>query len=381
MVSRKIYLRKDWHVNTPRFSKRIRDKITYRMKINKKLLLLLIPVAIIGFIINKSKSDGIPVTTTEVKRGEVKQTVSASGEINSNQTASLSFPSGAQITEVTVKEGDTVSKSQILVKGNSISEYNTYAQNLNALSQAKSNLETFKEQYKADPDAVSVYNDNIYWEKYNYYQKAVNSAEAQVFISQKSLSDKVINAPFDGIVTKIYFKISEQATASSPVIVISNPKDLYFLAEIDEADYGKIALEQSTIIDLDSFVRTPFQGKVSELAKFAQKNLAGNTVFKIKIGLPLSLSDKAVIGMHGDIEISTNTKTAVLFLDSSAITSEEDSRFVFKLMSGKAIKNNITVGLETDLDTEIISGISEGDTIIFPKNGTIKDGTQVSVIK
>ena len=351
------------------------------MRLNKKFFLLLIPILIIGFIVYKSKTAGIPVTVTTVKRGEVKQTVSASGDITSNQTASLSFPTSTQITEILVNEGDTTTKGQILVKGNSSSEYNSYTQSLNALEQAKSNLNSFKEQYKSDPDTIGVYNEKIYWDKYNYYQEAISSAQAQVNQSAKSLGDKTIRAPFNGIITKIYYKAQEIASATSPVIVIANPHELYFSAEIDEGDYGKIAHGQTVTIDLDSYPENKFTGSVMELTNFAQKNASGNTVFKIKIKLPEELLAKASVGMHGDIEIATSIKTDVLYLDSTSILTENDKKFVFKLEGGKAIKREITVGLETDLDTEVLAEVAENDTIIYPKNGTVKDGIRVIVIR
>jgi len=352
-----------------------------KLRIRKKLLLLLIPILIIGFIVYKSKTSGVPVTVTTVKKGEVKQTVSSSGEITSNQTASLSFPTGAQITEFLVKEGDTITKGQILVKGNLLTEYNSYTQSVSSLEQARSNLKSFMEQYKINPDAIAVYNDKIYWDKYNYYQEAINSAQAQVNQSAKSLGDKTIYAPFKGLVTKIYYKASEVATATSPVIVVSNPNDLYFLSEIDEADFGKIALNQKVLINLDSFPQKEFTGFVLELANFAQKNTSGNTIFKIKIKLPEELLTKTAVGMHGDIEIATNVKTGVLYLDSTSILTENDKKFVFKLQNGKAVKKEITVGLETDLDTEVLTEVAENDTIIYPKNGIVKDGIRVTIVK
>jgi macrolide-specific efflux system membrane fusion protein len=349
------------------------------MKLNKKFLLFLIPLFIIGFVFYQIQNSGVPATTTKVRKGTIKQTISASGEIGSDQVASLSFPLGAQISKILVKESDFVKKSQVLIKGNSVSEYNSYIQSQSALDQAKSNLETFKEQYKTNPDAIGVYNEAIYWEKYNYYQKGVESAQNGLNISAKSLGDKLIYAPFDGIITKINYKENEQASAGSPVIVISNPSNLYFLAEIDEGDFGKLENNQNAQISLDSFPQETFLGGVSNLPKFATKNATGNTIFEVKIKLPENLLSKSAIGMHGDIEITTKEKSQILFLDSTAIVKEEGAAFVYLVESKKAKKQSVQVGLETDLDTEIISGVSENQIVVFPKNGIIKDGTKVKI--
>jgi len=349
---------------------------------SKKILIIISVVAILlGFFIYRKTTEGISVNTTTVKRGEVKQIVSASGEVTSENYGDFSFPLSSKITAIKVKEGQEVKKGQELIKADLINEYNTYLQSLASLEQAKSSLNTFKEQYKVNPDAISVYNDKIYWDKYNYYNSAVDQAQSQINIALKALGDKTIRAPFDGIVTKIFYKEGEITSPASPVVSMTNQSQLFFLAEIDESDFGKIKEKQKAKIDLDSFPDQSFTGEIYELVKFASKNSSGNSVFKIKISLPDNIKPNITIGMKGDTEITTVALGNVLYLDSSAIFTENDKYFVFYEQGGKVVKKEVQVGLKTDLDTEIISGINEKEKVIFPKNGTIKEGIKVKIAK
>ncbi|MDD5623926.1 MAG: hypothetical protein PHI23_04430, partial [Candidatus Peribacteraceae bacterium] len=71
------------------------------------------------------------------------------------------------------------------------------------------------------------------------------------------------------------------------------------------------------------------------------------------------------IGMTGDAEIITGERKDVLLTPSRAvIQSEGNGKIVRVLEDGKVIEKPVTIGMESDTDAEVVSGLTEGETVI-----------------
>jgi len=210
-------------------------------------------------------------------------------------------------------------------------------------------------------------------EDVDYYRSLVTQAEAQVAAVQSRLSDRVIVAPVDGIVTQVNNTVGETSSLASPVLVML-PNDPYYVeVDISEADIAKVKVGDKASFTLDAYGSdNNFTGVVMSVEP-AETVISGVIYYKVKISY--DKTDKEVkSGMTANIDITTASKDNVLFVPQRAVKSK-DGKKVIDVMVVKA-KNQIetkevTVGLKGDNGMiEILSGLSDGDeVVVYTKNG------------
>ena len=71
---------------------------------------------VVAFSVTKDRRNKIPVQTQKVARRDLVSTVSASGEIKPKKFVNVAADVSGRITELNVKEGDTVRRGQMLAR-------------------------------------------------------------------------------------------------------------------------------------------------------------------------------------------------------------------------------------------------------------------------
>jgi HlyD family secretion protein len=143
-------------------------------------------------------------------------------------------------------------------------------------------------------------------------------------------------------------------------VTIVDPESLYFSAEVDEQDVGKVAVGQAVKVKLDSFEGQVFSGTIADIGFEAQTSSTGATVFPVKMKFEKEALEKLRIGMNGDAEIIFEVKENVLKLPVDAVV---DGEVVQK--SGDEEKTvKIETGIEGETEVEIMSGLNEGDKVL-----------------
>jgi len=83
------------------------------------------------------------------------------------------------------------------------------------------------------------------------------------------------------------------------------------------------------------------------------------------------------VGMNGDAEIITQKKEGVLLIPASAVWQREDKNYVWKVVGGKAKKQEVKIGSEAEDSVEILGGLVEGEMVISEKVSQIKEGQEI----
>lgn len=199
---------------------------------------------------------------------------------------------------------------------------------------------------------------------------AVAIAQAQYNTALANAADAQITAPVDGIITAVNGDIGEQATAGSSMITLLGTSDQFeIVMDIPEADIAKVHTGQQSDVTFDAFGDDRvFNGKILTVNP-AEKLIEGVVFYEAKIILDATADLTALkSGMSANVTIHTNAVTGALFIPKRAILEDANGKYVRipTNTTGAFDRRSVTVGLYgDDGSAEILSGLSEGETVII----------------
>ena len=213
-------------------------------------------------------------------------------------------------------------------------------------------------------------------------QAGVKAAQAQLAAAEVRLEDTIIRAPLSGIVTQKYANVgafvtpttsastSASATSSSIVAVA---RGLEVLAQVPEADLGRIKQGQQVEVVADAFPDQVFKGRVRLIAPEAVVE-QGVTSFQVRVTLDTGI-DKLRSGLNVDLTFLGDRVSDALVLPTVAILTENGTTGV--LIPDKNNKpqfREVTIGAQIQDKTQILAGVKEGDRVFvdLPKDYKIE---------
>lgn len=306
--------------------------------------------------------------------------------IKANQLlASVSEVLAATVPNASIPQATLDSKKTTIetTRAATASQLTTILNQKQAIVDARNSFSTYSIAYdKAvrDLDAARVNADSsvkikqaAYEQALANYQSKINPPrEVDVAAYRAALAQAVaardkaiIRAPIDGVVTKVNKKVGETASSADTVIQLLTPH-YEIKVDIPETDVSKLGVSNPVEVTLDAF---------GEDTKFAGSILAidpGSTevqdVVYYKVTIALADTDKPIKpGMTANVAIKTDSRENTLFVPSRTIrTRDNGGKYVRVLENGQEKEVDVKIGIRADgAETEILEGLSEGQTIII----------------
>jgi HlyD family secretion protein len=134
-------------------------------------------------------------------------------------------------------------------------------------------------------------------------------------------------------------------------------------AQINESDMPKLAVGQRALISLDAFPGQTINGTVITLPSsvVTQQGVVADKNTKIQVDWT---RPGAQLGMNARVQIVVQRKDDVLLVPTQAIRTVGKRRFVEYMDGNVKRSRNVEIGISTDVDTEIVSGLDEGMSIL-----------------
>lgn len=367
------------------------------------------------------KKEGTNVTAEKVQKRTIIEIVNASGKIYPEIEVKVSPDISGEITELTVLEGDSVKKGQVIARiyadiysiqanqaASGVAQSQAQVANsqaaLDALSaQLDQSEKTYNMQKQLFDDKVISRNEfnlaeaNYRSAKANYNaakqgirggQAAVQTAQASLAKANKDLSRTAVLAPMDGVVSLLSVKKGERVVGSNmmagtEMLRIADMAKIEIRVDVSESDISKVHLGDSSIVTVDAYSDRKFKGLVTQIASSnngaaTQSALANTstdvTNYKVYIRLlPDSYSDLAGRGsypfrpgMTASADIQTKTHVNVLSVPINAVTTREVNDSTNKKPGAKAEEGE-------DANTSNAAA-DELDVVVFlaDKDGVVK---------
>ena len=220
--------------------------------------------------------------------------------------------------------------------------------------------------------------------------KASLSAAEQASIASKAALDKDkamfayarMTAPFDGVVTKIYAYTgallpagTSSAKAESALCQLSQNNLLRLVIPVPERAVSEIRDGQSLEVDVSGLKKT-FTGKI---ARFSDQIDPATRTMHTEVTVP-NPTFELVPGMYASVRIPLHSAANVLTIPVQAIQFTGAGQGVALIVNPqkRLEKREVKLGLQTAAEAEVLSGLSEGDTVVFGEQNQFKDGQLVS---
>ena len=345
----------------------------------KKTIAILSVILLFAFWrINSARKAKFTIETSEIKKGKLIESISASGEIKADKYANMSFPTSGKISWLGVKEGDSVRKWQGLASLDRTPLDAAYQQARSNLRKYEANLDYVHDSLKGKEKTETYAERNTRTTaetSHDYYHDALRTAEY-------NLKNAVLVAPFNGIVTNFAEGISEgiNISFSTTVFSVVDPKTIYFDADVGETDVTKLKVGQKASIKLDAYPDEEIEAKIERIGFESITTSTGGTGYKVRISLPENDNMKFRLGMNGDVNFIIDEKENVITVPQTAIGEEGDTSYVWIIdSSSRARKTLVETGSSSIDEIEIKSGLEEGEIIIIRPLSKLRDGDKVKV--
>jgi HlyD family secretion protein len=207
-------------------------------------------------------------------------------------------------------------------------------------------------ELKSAPDPIEVRNLEL----------TVQQRKDALTSAQLEYANYYIRAPFDGVIGKSSVnKYDEVSSGTTIASLITKQK----IAEItlNEVDVAKVKVGQKAVLTFDAIDGLTISGAVAEVDSIGT---ASQGVVSYGVKIIFDTQDARIkSGMSVSAVIITDVKTDVIMVPSSAVKSDDSGDYVQIFDSSNQVKDvSITTGLSDDLNTEVMSGLVEGDKII-----------------
>lgn len=332
---------------------------------NKKSVLTLsvvIIIAALGFMAYRqisAKKAAVETPATEtavVQRGELSVTVDVSGSIVPRVEIGLALSSGGRVTETLVTEGERVEAGQTLLRLDTKDLEWQVEQARLSVSIAEYDLSDARDDYWEESDQVK--------------RVKAKLEQAQISLQQAEwrLEQATLVAPFSGVVTSLLVESGEMAGNSQTVLTLSDLSSLDVEVNVDETDVARIAMRTPVSVTVDAFPGAELSGEIIEISSSADVQ-SGVVLYPVTVRLdPTDLSIRP--GMTVNIIVTIEKRENTLFVPFRAVETEGGLAYVTRVTASgrEAERVAVTLGLITDTQVEILSGLNEGDVVTVYAN-------------
>ena len=369
-----------------------------KLKKSQKIAVVVVFAGVLLFLswrILGKKSQQPQYQTAKVEKGTIVWTVSASGSVVSANIFEVTTQATGMVKKVYVADGEKVKAGQKIMeieldlvgKQKNASAWSTYLSAKNNLESAKATLWSLnsamwqanqkfindaveRELPENDPTYIQENSDWLAAEaKYKNQQAVVSQAEAAVNNAWLSyqLTSPIITAPVSGTISGLNFVpgmvIGSFSTGTSQRVAVIRTEGTPIASfNLSELDVPVVKPGQKATIKLDSLPEKTFTGKVMSVDRLGTTS-SGVTNYPVIVQFDTE-SDEVLPNMAALVNIIIETKDNVLLVPSSAIQKQNGQNIVTVLENGKERQKQVEVGISSDTQTEIISGLSEGEVVI-----------------
>ena len=364
-----------------------------------KIIQPLLAAAVLTSLMACGKQTGTSLETVKAERGELTETVTATGTIESVTQVDV----GTQVTGIIDKLYADYNTE--VTKGQLIAEIEKTLLESD-LRSAEANVESARLTYEYnltnynrdkalhDKQLISDYEFQTSKKELEVSKTAYDKAKADKVRAAKNLNYAEIYSPIDGIV------ISREVEVGQTVVSNMNVANLYTIADldnmqvignVDEADIGQVKVGQSVKFTVDAYPDEAFEGKVTQVR--LNPTTESNVVTYEVVVAAANPEHKLIPGLTANLIIYTLRESDVLLLPAKAFTfspvASDDAnlpqpsgdarslnlgdrqRCVWVVSDGKLSPVAVTIGAGNGMMTQVVSGLPENATVAVGYSTTV----------
>ncbi len=272
------------------------------------------------------------------------------------QVNSDEYPMDAPVTVETI-EGETVGEGILEInKPMAVSAYGGTVKGLAWNVEVGQYLERYDVIARIDWDETPLYYDND--KALREFAKAKTALE-QAREDQEALT---IVAPCDGRIASIDVEAGDSVSAGTQVMsIVETDAGMQLILQVDELDIPLVQAGQAVTLSVDALPDVALTGTVEKIAPLGNTQTSVTT-YDVYVTLTGEVDSRVLGGMNVTGEIVIESAQNALLLPSEALILEDGAWYV---QTQDGAMRAVEVGIMTDAQVQIVSGLSEGDTVVY----------------
>jgi membrane fusion protein, multidrug efflux system len=309
----------------------------------------------------------LPVEAVVIRPERLDNKLVVTGSVQANESLELKSETSGKITGIYFKEGKRVKRGELLVQ---INDEEIHAQIEKQKYNRKLNEDNeFRQRKLLEKEAISQ-------EEYDNALNRLSTTMADIKLLEAQLRKTKVYAPFDGIIGLRHVSEGAYISTANPIAT------LYSLtpAKIDFSVPGRYSTQVKTgkkirfTIENDD---TIFEGEVYAIEPQIDQS---TRTLKVR-ALADNRSYQLLPGQFVRVELILESIDNALLIPSEALVPELTGHKVFISQNGKVKESKVTIGIRTDRNVEITSGLSVKDTLITTGILQLRPGMEVELTK
>lgn len=317
----------------------------------------------------------------------------AMGTVRPLQSAQVSSQTMGNILRMTAREGDRVSRGQVLAiiddsqtraaLDRALAGQRASSQDVAAAGSEYALAESTLKRYQILQDKKSV-SPHEFEEVSARYQAAkarlamaqASSAGAEAAVAQARTSQGYtsVRAPFAGIVTAKLAETGNLASPGVPLYTLEDSATFRLEVSVDERNVGVVHLGATVPVVIDAVSGTPLTAKVAQILPAAD---TGSRSFTVKLELPKNSLIRT--GLFGRAQFPTGTRDG-FSVPQSAVVRRGSMQAVYTVGTDQiASLRYVTLGQAMEGRFEILSGLDNGDRVVVSPGERELNGKKVEV--
>lgn len=352
---------------------------------------LLLSAAIALTLAACGKEQKVSLETVKAERGELTETVTATGTIESATQVDV----GTQVTGIIDKL--YADYNSIVTKGQLIAEIEkTLLQS--ELTSAEANVESARITYEYnltnyrrdkqlhDKQLISDYEFQTSQKDLQVSKTAYDKAKADRVRAAKNLNYAEIYSPIDGIVISRDVEIGQTVVSSMNVAnlyTIADLDNMQVIGNVDEADIGQVKVGQPVTFSVDAYTDRLFEGTVTQV-RLNPTTESNVVTYEVVVAAP-NPDHKLIPGLTANLTIYVMNEQNILLLPQKAFTFEpqfadnatlpqpvadasslklgKDQKCVWVVENNKLVPTAVTIGISNGIKTQITAGLADGAVV------------------
>lgn len=176
-------------------------------------------------------------------------------------------------------------------------------------------------------------------------------------------SDGVLYAEGSGIVTQVAYEAGDSLEQTGVIVAYAAPADMTISVDVTQEDVVDLAVGDKVEILFGAYEDEPYEGTILSIDTTATSESSNTVSYTVVISVEDD-TEALYGGMTADITFVTEEKEEVLYISKKAIVEQNDKKYVYKktALGGREL-TEVETGISNGVNIEILSGLSEGDTI------------------
>ncbi len=336
-----------------------------KMKMAAALLFAAVLTACGGSEKKEAAAMKVAAETVSAHAGEGSSTYV--GQVEEQSATTLSFTGSGAIRQMLVKEGQTVSRGQLVAVLDDTQARNALASAEATLRQAQDGYNRLKQVHDAG---------SLVEQKWVEVQSQLQQAKSMRDMAQKALADCRLTSPVSGVVGSVVLEAGETALPSVTVCTVLNIDQVKVKVAIPEHEIAAISASTPSLISVAAIGESTFKGGAIEKGVTAD---AITRTYDIKILVP-NAGHKLLPGMVANVSLDLGSAASASQITLPIVSVQERSngqKFVWLVSDGKATRRDVTVGSLQGNRIVITSGLKAGERVITEGYQKVSEGQRV----